>query len=70
MNRAKTTIDHAKIRHCAEQRGGYPAKVEATASYEKAGILRLDFDPKDEGLAEVAWEEFFRKFDREKPAFL
>jgi hypothetical protein len=70
MSDAKTTTDHAKIRRWAEERGGHPATVEATSTDSKAGILRLDFDPKDEGLREISWDDFFRKFDREKLAFL
>jgi hypothetical protein len=70
MSEAKVTTDHGKIRRWAEQRGGHPATVKATSSDSKAGILRLDFDPKDESLKEVSWDEFFRKFDREKLAFL
>jgi hypothetical protein len=70
MSAAKVTTDHGKIRRWAEQRGGHPATVKATSSDSKAGILRLDFDPKDESLEEVSWDEFFGKFDREKLAFL
>lgn len=70
MSEAKTTVDHSKIRKWAEERGGHPATVEATASATKAGILRLDFEPKDEGLKDVSWDDFFRKFDKEKLAFL
>jgi hypothetical protein len=70
MSEAKTTTDHSKIRKWAEQRGGHPATVKGTASDGHAGILRLDFDPKDEGLKDVSWDEFFDKFDGEKLAFL
>jgi hypothetical protein len=70
MSEAKVTTDHGKIRRWAEQRGGHPATVKATSGDSEAGILRLDFDPKDESLEEVSWEEFFKKFDREKLAFL
>jgi hypothetical protein len=70
MSEAKVTTDHAKIRHWAKQRGGHPATVKATSSDTKAGTLRLDFDPKDEALKELTWDEFFSKFDKEKLAFL
>ena len=70
MSEAKVTTDHSTIRDWAEKRGGHPATVKATSGDSQAGILRLDFDPKDEGLKDVSWEEFFRKFDREKLAFL
>jgi hypothetical protein len=70
MSEARVTIDHAKIRRWAEQRGGHPATVKATSADSKAGILRLDFDPKDESLKDVSWDEFFHRFDEEKLAFL
>lgn len=70
MSEAKVTTDHTDIRKWAEQRAGRPATVKATSSDGDAGILRLDFDPRDEGLKEVSWEQFFRKFDDEKLAFL
>jgi hypothetical protein len=70
MSEAKTTTDHTKIRRWAEERGGHPATVMATSQDNHAGILRLDFGPNDDGLKDVSWDEFFRKFDREKLAFL
>ena len=70
MSQATVTTDHDTIRRWAEKRGGHPATVKATAAKKEAGILRLDFEPKDEGLAEVSWDDFFRKFDDEKLAFL
>jgi hypothetical protein len=70
MSQATVTTDHDTIRRWAEKRGGHPATVKATAAKSEAGILRLDFEPKDEGLAEVSWDDFFRKFDGEKLAFL
>jgi hypothetical protein len=70
MSEARVTTDHSKIRHWAEKRGGHPATVKATSSDGDAGILRFDFDPKDEGLKDVSWDEFFRKFDGEKLALL
>ncbi|MGE0007590.1 MAG: hypothetical protein AB7S92_18660 [Parvibaculaceae bacterium] len=70
MSEARITTDHNRIRRWAEQRGGRPATVKDTAKSGRAGILRLDFEPQDESLEEVSWEEFFRKFDGEKLAFL
>jgi hypothetical protein len=74
MSEGKTTIDHDEIREWAEERGGVPATVKGTergkGKSEEAGILRLDFEPRDEGLEEISWEEFFEKFDKEKLAFL
>ena len=33
------------------------------AGGEHAGILRLDFDPKEKKLESISWDEFFSKFD-------
>ena len=75
MSEGKTTTDHDEIRSWAEERGGVPASVKGTGKTSKskggeAGILRLDFEPRDEELEEISWEEFFEKFDKEKLAFL
>ncbi|WP_461357505.1 hypothetical protein [Bradyrhizobium sp. USDA 4454] len=67
---AHTTTDHNAIRHWAESRQGRPATVEATEEDGHAGILRIDFDPPDEGLDGIGWDEFFRKFDEADLAFL
>ena len=70
MSSSQTTKDHEKIRKWAESRGGRPAAVRATDAGGKAGILRLDFDPPDQGLERITWEEFFRKFDEAGLTFL
>ncbi len=70
MARAQATTDHEKIRHWAEQRGGHPATVRATEKADEPGILRLDFDPPDDGLDHIEWDEFFEKFDDADLAFL
>ncbi|HEX3653234.1 MAG TPA: hypothetical protein VHU18_10465 [Rhizomicrobium sp.] len=70
MARANVTTDHDKIRKWAEARGGEPATVKDTEQKDEAGILRLDFDPPDEGLEKISWDEFFEKFDDADLAFL
>src|SRR3954469_6403645 len=70
MSKANLTTDHKKIRHWAEERGAHPATVAASAKKHEPGILRFDFEPKDEALEEVSWEEFFEKFDSENLALL
>ena len=70
MARAQITVDHDKIRRWAESRGGEPATVKDTEDGDEAGILRLDFDPPDEGLEKISWEEFFDKFEDADLAFL
>jgi uncharacterized membrane protein YdjX (TVP38/TMEM64 family) len=70
MSDAKTTTDHEEIRAWAEKRGGSPASVRDTGGRDAPGVLRLDFDPADEDLEPISWDEFFQKFDDEKLAFL
>ena len=73
MSEAKTTTDHAAIKRWVEERGGRPVSVEGTEKGgEHAGVLRIDFPGhgEDEGFAELSWEEFFEKFEKEKLAFL
>jgi hypothetical protein len=70
MSEAKFTTEHQEIRHWAEKRGGQPATVSGTGTDDEAGILRLDFKPKDETLDRISWDEFFDKFDNSKLAFL
>lgn len=69
---AKKTTDHEAIRRWAEERGGAPASVEATQAAEDPGILRIDFDDgePDEGLERIGWDDFFRKFEDSRLAFL
>lgn len=69
---AQTTTDHETIRRWAEDRGGHPAAVAETHSKGDAGILRIDFEDgeEDEGLEQISWEEFFKKFESSKLAFL
>jgi len=67
---AQQTTDHDVIRKWAEERGGKPATVRATEENGHAGILRIDFDPPDEGLDRISWDEFFEKFDEVGIAFL
>jgi hypothetical protein len=69
---SKTTTDHALIRKWAEERGGVPASVSGTGGGDDAGILRIEFPGygSDENLEEIAWEEFFEKFEQNGLAFL
>ena len=62
MTDSQTTTDHNAIRRWVEARKGRPATVKATEEDGHAGILRVDFAPKDEGLEEIGWDEFFQKF--------
>ncbi len=70
MSEGQTTTDHKTIKRWVEERKGRPSTVKATEEDGHAGILRIDFAPKDEGLEEIGWDEFFQKFDESKLAFL
>ncbi|MGN6516683.1 MAG: hypothetical protein ACTHLR_12690 [Rhizomicrobium sp.] len=70
MSDSKTTQNHSIIRKWAEARGGTPACVAGTGDKKDAGILRLDFEPADEDLKPISWDEFFQKFDAEHLSFL
>jgi hypothetical protein len=70
MSESNTTTDHKKIKKWAEERDGVPATVKVTEDKGHAGILRIDFGPKDKALEEISWEEFFNKFDEAGLAFL
>ena len=70
MSEGKVTTDHKHIRVWAEERGGKPATVKSTGSKGEPGILRLDFEPRDEGLEPLEWDDFFDKFEKEHLAFL
>jgi hypothetical protein len=77
------TTDHDVIRNWAESRKGHPAVVRATHESsdregkghgkghgKSAGILRIDFDPPQDSLERVGWDEFFDTFDDRELAFL
>ncbi len=69
---SKTTTDHKTIQKWAEERGGKPTTVKSTEKDGEAGVLRIDF-PGYSGagsLEEISWDEFFKKFDEKKLAFL
>ncbi len=68
----KITTNHDEIRKWVEARGGKPATVKSTAKGDEPGVLRIDF-PGYSGqgiLEEISWDEFFKKFDEKKLAFL
>jgi hypothetical protein len=67
MSSAHPVTNHGEIRKWAEQHGGRPAKVDTEG---EGGILRLDFQEKDEKLTEISWDEFFMIFDERKLALL
>jgi hypothetical protein len=69
---AKVTTDHDEIRRWVEGRGGKPATVKSTHKNGDPGLLRIDF-PGYSGtgsLESISWDDFFKKFDEKKLAFL
>ena len=70
MSESHTTTDHDEIRKWADERDGAPATVKDTEAHGHAGILRIDFGPKEDRLEEISWDEFFRKFDEAHLQFL
>jgi hypothetical protein len=70
MAEATSTTDHQAIRRWVEERGGRPAHVTDTAADGDEGILRIDFGEPDEGLEEIAWDDWFEAFEANELAFL
>ena len=74
MSSASKTTDHDEIRRWAEERGGFPARVDDKAHKRGGGILRIDFDEpggnNDDRLERITWEQFFETFDKNELAFL
>lgn len=67
MSQSKTTTNHDEIRHWAEERDGFPARVKAEGA---GGILRIDFGEPEESLERIEWSEFFEIFDANDLNFL
>jgi hypothetical protein len=70
MSESHTTTDHNTIRKWVEEREGVPTTVKETEQDGHAGILRIDFGPREDGLEKIGWDEFFEKFDEAGLAFL
>ena len=68
---SKTTTDHKVIKKWIEDHGGKPATVKGTHKGEEAGLLRVNFPGyAEDNLEDISWDEFFKKFDESKLAFL
>ncbi|HBT00108.1 hypothetical protein ACFSDD_28565 [Salipiger marinus] len=67
MTTSTTTTDHDTIRRWAEARDGNPALVRGTG---EDGVLRIDFNEREERLDPINWDEFFRVFEQNNLAFL
>lgn len=69
---SQKTTEHEVIRRWAENRDGEPAAVKATGDSDDPGILRIMFraGEREDDLEPIPWDEFFRKFEESKLAFL
>jgi hypothetical protein len=48
-----------------------PARArEGTGNGRDAGLLRVDFEPREDRLEPISWDAFFETFERSKLAFL
>jgi hypothetical protein len=70
MSSATPITDHEEIRRWAEQNNGRPACVKGTGKGQDPGVLRLDFDAKDDSLEPISWEKWLEWFDRNELALL
>ena len=68
--RSLVTTHHEVIKQWAEERSGVPATVEGTEHGDHLGVLRLDFQDKDNNLRRVSWEEWFNTFDARRLNFI
>lgn len=69
------TREHDVIQHWAEDRDATPATVPGTEHGNRAGVLRFEFGRRDGGdddsrLQTIAWDEWFKTFDRRDLVFL
>lgn len=66
------TTDHEIIQRWVEERGGSPAAVKAAEKGDDPGLLRINFPGYrgEDRLEDITWNEFFKKFDEKKLAFL
>jgi hypothetical protein len=71
MSEARKITDHDEIRRWAEERGGVPTVAKGTEGRgQGAGVLRFDFDGREESLEEIDWDTFFETFEEKQLALL
>ena len=71
MAQAMATTDHDTIKRWVEARRGHPAVVKTTERRRgRGGLLRIDFDPAEESLDAIGWDEFFEIFEENELVFL
>lgn len=70
MNSATPITDHDEIKRWAAENNARPACVRGTGKGDDPGILRLDFDAKDENIEEIGWDRWLTWFDKNELALL
>jgi hypothetical protein len=70
MSTATAVTDHEEIRRWAEKNRARPACVKGTGRNDDPGILRFDFDQKDENLEQISWDKWLEWFDKNELALL
>ena len=70
MSSATPTTDHDEIRRWVEHNNGRPACVRGTGKGDDPGVLRIDFDEKEENLEGISWDKWFEWFDKNDLALL
>jgi hypothetical protein len=68
MSDETVTTDHGFIRAWAEAREGRPGRLEGRLSAGGSPVLCFDFGSPVPGLQEIAWDEFFTIFERDRLA--
>jgi hypothetical protein len=71
---SQVTTDHHTIRKWAEKKHGKPAAVKRTHQGGDAGVIRIMFPDRPQSEhdnhVEISWDEFFRKFEKNRLALL
>ena len=67
-----STTDHNEIKNWAEERKGIPSSLENPDEDASNLILRILFsdDKKVEQAKQISWDEFFKRFEEHKLAFV
>lgn len=64
----RMTTDHDEIRRWAEARGATPGVLADQPEWQGPGLrLVRPGEGSEDDLQTLAWDEFFRKFDRVEP---
>jgi hypothetical protein len=69
---SRVTTGHEEIQSWVEEHGGFPVAVPDVEAVYQPGVLGIRFpgDDSDDGRKEIPWEEFFKRFDARRLAFI